>query len=125
MPENKEPGRVAYEANALRLGTLKRYPFADQDEEVRLSWAAVESAVLAAHKPERAAGVWITAQGNLVFLILKSVLRVCKGSIGWVAITSDMRGKEYMPLEETDAQTIIKALGGTWPEPQPAPEVKP
>ena len=123
MPEKKEPGQIAYEANALRIGSLKKYPFADQDEEVCRSWAAIEAAVLAANKPERAVGMWITDIHNNArrFVIVERTVDqvTCPASKDlmaryWVCF----EGGGSVAVSVDDARKVVEALGGAWPEEQ-------
>ena len=124
MPEKKEPGQITYYASHP-AGT-----WAVLGPEEKAYYERVEAAVLAAHKPARAAGVWITDAHDLSrrFIVAsKAVEQVVIPSPKtpaakfWV----NFDGACSIAVYEADARKVVEALGGTWPEPQPAPEVKP
>ena len=130
MPEKKEPGQIAYEAMLYATPSWRGCEWFRQGDNTRTLWAAVEAAVLAAHKPARAAGVWITDAHDLSrrFIVAsKAVEQVVIPSPKtpaakfWV----NFDGACSIAVYEADARKVVEALGGTWPEPQPAPEVKP
>ena len=124
MPEKMEPGQITYYASHP-VGT-----WAVLLPEQKAYYERIEAAVLAAHKTERAAGVWITDAHDLSrrFIVAsKAVEQVVIPSPKtpaakfWV----NFDGACSIAVYEADARKVVEALGGTWPEPQPAPEVKP
>ena len=124
MPEKKEPGQIAYEE--YFSGTSVEWK--REGEGTHAKFACIESAVLAAHKPERAAGVWVHNGYAAMFIVADKVTSVWKSTDDkshWkISLTGDASDLG-IPVSEESARRIVEALGGTWPEPQPAPEVKP
>ena len=110
----KEPGQVAYEAYTSNNNLKFNY---DTDCQRKALWVAVEAAVLAAYKPERPAGVWVTLYGNLTFLSLPQVRQLHREELSipihWV-LCYDIEA--FTSISEADARKIVEAMGGTWPE---------
>ena len=108
MPEKKEPGQITYYASHP-AGT-----WAVLGPEEKAYYERVEAAVLAAHKPERAAGVWVCLDSEPDFILFAHVVRVSKFDSAWELFTvEDNTGLE---ISEADARRVVEALGGTWPE---------
>nr|WP_294560251.1 hypothetical protein [uncultured Rhodopila sp.] len=119
MPENKEPGQVAYESD-YRFGSLPQ-TWGQSSPETRAVYANLEAAVLAAHKPERAAGVWITDHNNLQAQTFfhpatKTFVVIARESSTSLCRISSMIGD--FVCDKADARKVVEALGGTWPEEQ-------
>ena len=109
----KQPGQVAYEACCAGMGAWER-----ENEDTKYGWERAEAAVLAAYKPERPAGVWVTGKlsGNRSFIIptrcVSEVLERRKGD-WYICIGTGDAGHS---VSEADARKIVESLGGTFPE---------
>ena len=109
----KQPGQVAHDA------------YFDEDfktatEIEQQLWREVESAVLAAARSERPAGVWIEQADNEVqsatFLALSQVVRVSHIQEHWEVEAFTPDGDGRWMITEGCARRIVEAIGGTWPE---------
>ena len=113
MPEKKEPGQITYYASHP-AGT-----WAVLGPEEKAYYERVEAAVLAAHKPERAAGVWLNLVANEVqsatFLVLSQIATVSHIQGHWEVEAFTPNGDSTWMITEAFAHRIVAALGGEWP----------
>lgn len=109
MPKKKEPGQIAYEE--FFSGTSVEWKHGDEGTHAK--FADIESAVLAANKPERPAGVWIVGDGYRYFIAPSSIDFICERNPDWWVRLTD---GDCITVSDADARKLVELKGGTWPE---------